>query len=172
MIWSRRWFTVRVDAITRKNGKRGIELDEYKNNKRSRKRFRGRRSADNDTRLDGLEKLVRSALLEKGEMADTINRLELRVEELETNLQYANEEVEDMKLETIQLIENEARLNFTIAELESTIQEVSGASPTLKPTQSRPAGADWSDDDDYDYDGQFEEADTKTQALVRTESIK
>jgi len=86
-----------------------------------RKKTRGRRSVNNDDRLDGLERLIESVLNEKANLLGTMNRMELRISELELSLQESNEQYNRVMMETVQLTENEARLNETIESLESKL---------------------------------------------------
>ena len=92
-------------------------------------------------------------------MLETINRMELRISEMEGSLHESNEQYNDVKMETMQLMENEARLNETIESLESQLS----AGPPLVPedssySSSSPAALAY-EDPDY-------EVDDRTEALV------
>ena len=85
--------------------------------------------------------------------------MELRISELEASLHESNEQYNDVRMETIQLMENEARLNETIESLESQLS----AGPPLVPDDSSyssqsPTALAY-EDPDY-------EVDDRTEALV------
>jgi len=131
-------------------------------------RTRGRRSTTatvRDDRLDGLERLVQSVFHERSDMLETINRMELRISEMEGSLHESNEQYNDVKMETMQLMENEARLNETIESLESQLS----AGPPLVPedssySSSSPAALAY-EDPDYEVDDRTEALESEIQLL-------
>ena len=102
--------------------------------------------------------MIESVLNEKASMLGTMNRMELRISELELSLQESNEQYNRVMMETVQLTENEARLNETIESLESKLN-----SP-LVPEDSSYSSLTSSDVPVYE--DPVYEADDRTEALV------